>query len=112
MKIIPLDEKRMVAKFAPGIEIPLHPFFRQHGRRAAGERGPLQQRAAVDYGGHLDTRDLVAGTTLYSFRCTRPALSLKWATATPGQGDAKWTSPRWKLRSSARFNLWCARTCT
>src|SRR2546422_512216 len=27
MKIIPLDEKRMVAKFAPGIEIPLHPFF-------------------------------------------------------------------------------------
>src|SRR6202045_3764568 len=26
MKIIPLDEKRMVAKFAPGIEIPLHPF--------------------------------------------------------------------------------------
>src|SRR5260370_11631807 len=27
IKIIPLDEKRMVAKFAPGIEIPLHPFF-------------------------------------------------------------------------------------
>src|SRR6202041_29691 len=25
-KIIPLDGKRMVAKFAPGIEIPLHPF--------------------------------------------------------------------------------------
>src|SRR5207245_9306185 len=27
IKIIPLDEKRLVAKFAPGIEIPLHPFF-------------------------------------------------------------------------------------
>jgi len=50
IKIIPLDEKRMVAKFAPGIEIPLHPFFRQHGRRATGKRGPLQQRSAVDYG--------------------------------------------------------------
>src|SRR5260221_11759083 len=31
MKIIPLDEKRMVAKFAPGIEIPLHPFFGSMG---------------------------------------------------------------------------------
>src|ERR1700745_1949853 len=30
-KIIPLDEKRMVAKFAPGIEIPLHPFFGSMG---------------------------------------------------------------------------------
>src|SRR5271168_3396225 len=27
MEIIPLDEKRMVAHFAEGIEIPLHPFF-------------------------------------------------------------------------------------
>jgi acetamidase/formamidase len=26
-KIIPLDEKRMVARFAPGIEIPLRPFY-------------------------------------------------------------------------------------
>ena len=31
MKIIPLDEKRMVAHFAPGIEIPLHPFFGSMG---------------------------------------------------------------------------------
>jgi acetamidase/formamidase len=31
IKIIPLDEKRMVAKFAPGIEIPLHPFFGSMG---------------------------------------------------------------------------------
>jgi acetamidase/formamidase len=30
-KIIPLDEKRMVARFAPGIEIPLHPFFGSMG---------------------------------------------------------------------------------
>src|SRR5207253_11491088 len=31
IKIIPLDKKRMVAKFAPGIEIPLHPFFGSMG---------------------------------------------------------------------------------
>src|SRR5438270_10873458 len=31
MKIIPLDETRMVARFAPGIDIPLHPFFGSMG---------------------------------------------------------------------------------
>src|SRR6266852_8733781 len=31
MKIIPLDERRMVARFAPGVEIPLHPFFGSMG---------------------------------------------------------------------------------
>src|SRR3954463_15070153 len=30
-KIIPLDRARMVARFAPGIEIPLHPFFGSMG---------------------------------------------------------------------------------
>ena len=40
MKIIPLDKDRMVAKFAPGIEIPLHPFLWQHGRGAAGRLWP------------------------------------------------------------------------
>src|SRR5260370_13566317 len=31
IKIIPLDKERMVATFAPGIEIPLHPFFGSMG---------------------------------------------------------------------------------
>ena len=65
MKIIPLDEKRMVAQFAPGIEIPLHPFFgsmgvappETAGRSAAPRRGFTP--------GNLDNKDLVAGTTLY-----------------------------------------------
>src|SRR5277367_712742 len=30
-KIIPLDREKMIAKFAPGIEIPLHPFFGSMG---------------------------------------------------------------------------------
>jgi acetamidase/formamidase len=35
-KIIPLDRKRMVGQFAPGIEIPLHPFFGSMGVAPAG----------------------------------------------------------------------------
>ena len=36
MKIIPLDRERMVAKFAPGIEIQLRPFFGSMGGGSAG----------------------------------------------------------------------------
>src|SRR5262249_15027085 len=53
-KIIPLDEKRMVAKFAPGIEIKLHPFF-----GSMGVAPPWIQA------GNLDNKDLVAVSTLY-----------------------------------------------
>ena len=41
MKVIPLDRESMVAQFAPGVEVPLHPFLRKHGRRAARRYGPL-----------------------------------------------------------------------
>jgi acetamidase/formamidase len=46
-KLIPLDRQRMLARFAPGIEIPLHPFLRQHGHRTAARRRPDLQRPAV-----------------------------------------------------------------
>ena len=36
MKIIALDRERMMAKFGPGIEIPLASVFRQHGCGAPG----------------------------------------------------------------------------
>jgi len=117
IKIIPLDEKRMVAKFAPGIEIPLHPFFRQHGRRAAGKRRPLHSAPPWIMGGNLDNKDLVAGSTLY-LPVHRTGALFEVATATPDRATAKWTSPPSKLRSSEPFNLWCAslprqaRTCT
>jgi acetamidase/formamidase len=40
MKIIPLDEKRGVARFADGVELPLQPFFWKYGCRAARVVGP------------------------------------------------------------------------
>jgi acetamidase/formamidase len=48
-KIIPLDEKRMVAKFAAGIEIPLHPFFGSMGVAPPETSGRLS--SALDSGG-------------------------------------------------------------
>jgi acetamidase/formamidase len=65
MKIIPLDEKRMIARFAPGIEIPLHPFFGSMGVAPPESSGRLNSGPPWIQAGNLDNKDLVAGTTLY-----------------------------------------------
>jgi acetamidase/formamidase len=65
MKIIPLDEKRMVAKFASGIEIPLHPFFGSMGVAPPETTGKFSSNPPWIHAGNLDNKDLVAGTTLY-----------------------------------------------
>src|SRR5437899_1069966 len=65
IKIIPLDEKRMVAHFAPGIEIPLHPFFGSMGVAPPESVGKWNSGPPWIMAGNLDNKDLVAGTTLY-----------------------------------------------
>lgn len=64
-KIIPLDEKRMVAKFTSGIEIPLHPFFGSMGVAPPEASGRLSSAPPWIQAGNLDNKDLVAGSTLY-----------------------------------------------
>jgi len=65
MKIILLDEKRMIARFAPGIEIPLHPFFGSMGVAPPETTGKFSSNPPWIHAGNLDNKDLVAGTTLY-----------------------------------------------
>lgn len=65
MRIIPLDRKAMVARFAPGIVIPLHPFFGSMGDAPPPEAGRVSSAPPGTHAGNLDDKDLVAGTTLY-----------------------------------------------
>ena len=65
MKIIPLDKERMVAKFAPGIEIPLHPFFGSMGEAPPESYGRLDSAPPGIHAGNMDNKELVVGTTLY-----------------------------------------------
>jgi acetamidase/formamidase len=64
-KIIPLDRERMIAKFAPGIEIPLHPFFGSMGVAPPESAGKLDSAPPWMHAGNMDNKELVAGTTLY-----------------------------------------------
>src|ERR1700723_3227408 len=65
MRIIPLDRDRMVAKFAPGIEIPLHPFFGSMGVAPPESAGRLDSAPPWMHAGNMDNKELVAGTTLF-----------------------------------------------
>jgi acetamidase/formamidase len=62
-KIIPLDRKKMIGHFAPGIELPLHPFFGSMGVAPAG--GKIDSAPPFAHAGNMDNKELVAGTTLY-----------------------------------------------
>ena len=64
-KIIPLDKKRMMAQFGPGIEIPLRPFFGSMGIAPPLATGRASSVPPGVYGGNMDNKYLVAGTTLY-----------------------------------------------
>src|SRR3979411_1650562 len=65
MRIIPLDEKRMVAHFADGIEIPLRPFFGSMGVAPPSSAGRISSAPPWVNAGNLDNKELVAGTTLF-----------------------------------------------
>ena len=64
-RIIPLDQKRGVAVFGKGIEIPLRPFFGSMGVAPPESMGKINSAPPGIHAGNMDNRDLVAGTTLF-----------------------------------------------
>jgi len=64
-KIIPLDRDRMIARFAPNIEIPLHPFFGSMGVAPPEAAGRVNSGPPGAHAGNLDNKDLVEGTKLF-----------------------------------------------
>jgi acetamidase/formamidase len=88
IKIVPLDEKRMVAHFADGIEIPLHPFFGSMGVAPPESSGRLSSAPPWIQAGNLDNKDLVAGTTLY-IPIHAPGALFQVGDGHAGQGDGE-----------------------
>jgi acetamidase/formamidase len=65
LRVIALDRKRLIGRFAPGIEIPLRPFFGSMGVAPPYERGRVSSNPPDIHAGNLDNKELVAGTTLW-----------------------------------------------
>jgi acetamidase/formamidase len=64
-RIIPIDKNTMTAAFAPGIVIPLHPFFGSMGVAPPPDAGRISSNPPGIHAGNLDNKALVAGTTLF-----------------------------------------------
>jgi acetamidase/formamidase len=63
-KIVPLDRQHMMGRFAPGVNLPLRPFFGSMGV-APPSTGRLNSGPPWMHAGNMDNKELVAGTVLF-----------------------------------------------
>ena len=87
-KLIRLDRDRMVGRFAPGVDLPLRPFFGSMGVAPPEANGRINSAPPWVHAGNLDNRELVAGTTLYIPVHAKGAL-FQVGDGHAGQGDGE-----------------------
>ncbi|QMV17395.1 acetamidase [Granulicella sp. 5B5] len=103
-RIIPLDREKMIAHFAPGIDIPLHPFFGSMG--VAPGQGRVDSAPPFAHAGNMDNKELVAGTTLYIPVAAKGALFLAGdGHAGQGNGEVDITAMETFLTGTFRFTV-------
>lgn len=88
IKIIPLDRTTMTAHFAPGIDIPLHPFFGSMGVAPPLSFGRYDSAPPTIIGGNMDNKELVAGSTIY-FPVFVPGALFQIGDGHAGQGNGE-----------------------
>jgi acetamidase/formamidase len=106
VKIIPLDRTHMTAEFAPGIVIPLRPFYGSLGVAPAPEAGRVSSNPPGRHAGNLDNRELVAGSTLYIPVFTRGALfEIGDGHVAQGDGEVDQTAIETSLRGRLQLSV-------
>ena len=103
-KIIPLDKEKMVGHFAPGIDIPLRPFFGSIGVAPPASMGKISSAPPGIHAGNLDNKELVAGTTLYIPVWAKGAL-LEIGDGHAGQGNGEVDITAMETSLTGRFKL-------
>ncbi|MDH5234210.1 MAG: acetamidase/formamidase family protein [Gemmatimonadota bacterium] len=64
-RLIHLDRERMTAEVAPGITVPLRPFWGSIGVAPDAALGRVSSNPPHRHAGNMDNKELVAGTTLF-----------------------------------------------
>jgi acetamidase/formamidase len=104
--IIPLDRKRMIGTFRPGIEIPLKPFFGSMGVAPPPASGRVSSNPPGIHAGNLDNKELVAGTTLWIPVHVPGALfEIGDGHAAQGDGEVDQTAIETSLRGRVRLTV-------
>jgi len=106
IKILSLDRSRMTAEFAPGIVLPLHPFFGSMGVAPPPQAGQVSSNPPGRHAGNLDNRELVAGSTLYIPVFARGALfEIGDGHAAQGDGEVDQTAIETSLRGRLQLTV-------
>lgn len=105
-KILRLDAKTMTAEFAPGIIVPLKPFFGSMGVAPPASIGRWSSNPPWIHAGNLDNKELVAGTTLYIPIHVRGALfEVGDGHAAQGDGEVSQTAIETSLRGRLQLTV-------
>ena len=106
VKIVPLDTKRMVGQFGPGVEVPLAPFFGSMGVAPPPAFGRYDSAPPTIIGGNMDDKALVAGTTLYlPVHATGALFQVGDGHAAQGNGEVDITALETSLIGTFQFIL-------
>ncbi len=102
--LIDIDRQRKVAKWIPGIEVPLRPFFGNFGVAPPPHYGRVTSQFPLEHGGNMDNKELVAGTTVYFPIWNRGALfSAGDGHGAQGDGEVDQTAIETALTGTFRF---------
>jgi len=102
--LIHLDRGHMTAEVAPGIVVPLHPFFGSIGVAPAPSLGRVSSNPPSRHAGNLDNKELVAGTTLYIPVFVKGALlEIGDGHAAQGDGEVDQTAIETNLRGRVQL---------
>ena len=97
--LVHLDRAHMTAEVAPGIVVPLRPFFGSMGVAPAPALGRVSSNPPSRHAGNLDNKELVAGTTLYIPVFVKGALlEIGDGHAAQGDGEVDQTAIETNLR--------------
>ena len=106
VKIVPLDQQRMIGRFSAGIDVPLHPFFGSMGVAPPLSFGRYDSTAPTISGGNMDDKALVAGTSVF-FPVYAPGALFEVGDghAAQGNGEVDITALETSLTGTLQFIL-------
>ena len=102
--LIALNRQKMIAEVAPGIVVPLRPFWGSMGVAPAAALGRVSSNPPGRHAGNLDNRELVAGTILYIPVFVKGALlEVGDGHAAQGDGEVDQTAIETNLRGRVQL---------
>jgi acetamidase/formamidase len=103
-RIITMDRQKMQAEIAPGIVVPLRPFFGSMGVAPPPDSGRVSSNPPGKHAGNMDNKELVAGTAVFIPVHVAGALfEVGDGHAAQGDGEVNQTGLETSLRGRLQF---------